>query len=101
LSESYGGVLYTPGGAGTLQEIFQEAVQNHYVMLGYPSPMVFVGREFWSKTVPVYPLMTSLQKSGRYQHLMLSLVDTTEEIMEAIDSYRAFAMAKPIPSFGS
>ncbi len=43
LTISKGGVIYTPGSAGTLQEIFQEAVQNHYLTFGYASPMVFMG----------------------------------------------------------
>ena len=52
LTEAYGGLIFMEGSAGTLQEIFQEAVQNHYVSLGYPSPMIFVGKHFWTEEVP-------------------------------------------------
>jgi len=84
LSEAYGGIVFMPGGAGTLQEIFQDAVQNHYVTLGYPSPMVFVDRKFWTETIPVYPLIQHLSAAGRYHNLQISLVDTTEEILQAL-----------------
>lgn len=85
LSEAYGGVVYMPGGAGTLQEIFQEVVQNHYVTLGYPSPMVFVGRRFWTETIPVYPLIEQMIAVGRFKNIDASLVETTEEIVAALD----------------
>lgn len=86
LTEAYGGIIYMPGGAGTLQEIFQEAVQNHYVSLGFPSPMVFVGRKHWTEVTPVYPFMQHMIQTGQYKNLILSLVDTDEEIMEALHS---------------
>lgn len=84
LTEAYGGIIYMPGGAGTLQEVFQEAVQNHYVSLGYPSPMIFVGRKHWTETTPVYPFMEQMIKTGQYRNLILDLVDTDDEIISAI-----------------
>ena len=42
LTIAKGGIIYTPGSAGTLQEIFQDAVQNHYLSFGYASPMIFM-----------------------------------------------------------
>lgn len=86
LTEAYGGIIYMPGGAGTLQEIFQEAVQNHYVSLGFPSPMIIVGRKHWTETTPVYPFMQHMIRTGQYKNLILHLVDTDEEILEAIDT---------------
>ena len=38
------GVIFAPGSAGTIQEIFQDAAQNHYASFGPPSPMVLLGR---------------------------------------------------------
>jgi len=89
LTEAYGGIIYMPGGAGTLQEIFQEAVQDHYVSLGYPSPMVFVGRKHWTETTPVYPFIEHLIATGQYRNLILDLVDTDEEILSAITRFKA------------
>lgn len=85
LTIAYGGLIYVPGSAGTIQEIFQEAVQNHYESFGYASPMVFVGRDFWTKEVPVYPFFEHMLKTGRYKNLILHLVDSVEETTAIFD----------------
>ena len=79
LAIAKGGVIYSPGSAGTMQEVFQDAAQNHYETFGFASPMVFLGREHWTKTMPVYPLLVQLQAAGRYKNLILSLADTADE----------------------
>jgi len=84
LTEAYGGLVIMPGGPGTLQEVFQEAVQDHYGPAYQSSPMVFVGRDFWTREVPVYSLVTKLKRDGFYKNLELFLVDTTEEILAAL-----------------
>ena len=91
LTIASGGIIYTPGSAGTLQEIFQEAVQNHYLTFGYASPMILMGRDFWSHEVPVWPLMTYLVEHGKYQNLILCLTDSEREITEVLSA----ASAKP------
>lgn len=84
LTEAYGGLIFMEGSAGTLQEIFQEAVQNHYMCLGYPSPMIFVNRHFWSEEVPVLPFMQHMIANGRYKNLLLHFVDEVDEIVNVI-----------------
>ena len=84
LTIAMGGVVYAPGSAGTMQEIFQDTVQNHYLSFGYASPMIFLGEEYWQSTMPVYPLLRHLMKSGRYQNLLLSLTDDVEEIKKTL-----------------
>lgn len=84
LTLAMGGIIYTPGSAGTLQEIFQDAVQNHYLSFGYASPMVFMDTQYWMEEVPVYPLITTLVEKGRYKNLLLSISDDEQEICEAI-----------------
>ena len=79
-----GGVIYSPGSAGTMQEIFQDAAQNHYRTFGYESPMVFLDSEYWSEKIPIYPLLQGLQQSGGYRNLLQSLVDTPAEAERAI-----------------
>ncbi len=37
-----GGIVFVPGGPGTIQEVFQDAAQNAYRTYGPPSPMVFL-----------------------------------------------------------
>ena len=90
LAIAKGGVIYSPGSAGTMQEVFQDAAQNHYRTLGYESPMVFLDKEYWCEKFPIYPLLQGLQQSGGYKNLLLSLVDEPADaeraIMRFIDS---------------
>ena len=88
LTIAKGGIIYTPGSAGTLQEIFQEAVQNHYLSFGYSSPMCFLGREYWTSEVPVYPLIQDLIAKGRYKNLILTLSDDDQDIIDALMTFR-------------
>ena len=88
LAIAKGGVVYSPGSAGTMQEVFQDAAQNHYKTFGFASPMVFLGREHWTCAMPVYPLLESLQAHGKYRNLLLSIVDTAEEVVEEILSFK-------------
>lgn len=87
LTVPYGGIVYTPGSAGTLQEIFQDAVQNHYVSLGISSPMIFLGTKFWSEEVPVYPMMHDMLLRGKYQNLLLTLTDDSDEIISVLENF--------------
>ena len=87
LAIARGGIIYSPGSAGTMQEIFQDAAQNHYVTYGCSSPMVFLGKEFITREVPVYPLLEDLLARGKYKGLLLSVTDEAEEAIDAILSF--------------
>ena len=87
LTIAKGGIIYSPGSAGTMQEIFQDAVQNHYLSFGYASPMVFLGTEYWTDEMPVYPLLEHLATKGKYRNLLLSLADDEGEIVETIKEF--------------
>lgn len=89
LTIAKGGVIYSPGSAGTMQEIFQDAVQNHYLSFGYSSPMVFLGKEFWTEEMPVYRLMQHLIDKGKYNNLLLSITDSVDEIVKTIEDFRS------------
>ena len=88
LTIAKGGLIYSPGSAGTLQEIFQEAVQNHYLSFGYASPMVFLGEHFWMDEMPVYRLMQHLVEKGKYKNLLLSITDDIDQIVSTITAFR-------------
>ena len=45
LAVSRGGVVFAPGSAGTLQEVFMDLAQNHYATFVDRSPMVFLDSE--------------------------------------------------------
>ena len=84
LTLAYGGLIYTPGSAGTMQEIFQEAVQNHYLSYGFASPMIFLGKHFWTHEMPVFPLLQRLMDTGKYKNLLLTLTDDIDEIIDTL-----------------
>lgn len=87
LSISRGGVIFAPGSAGTLQEIFQDAALNHYESVGQSGPMVFLGEEYYTKEIPVYPLLESLCEKGAYKGLLLSITDSNDEVINTIMSF--------------
>ena len=88
LTIAMGGIIYTPGSAGTMQEVFQDAVQNHYLSFGYSSPMIFLGKDFWEKEIPVYPLLKGLARKGKYQNLNMLLSDDLEQIIKRLMAFR-------------
>ncbi len=80
------GVVFAPGSAGTTQEIFQDAAQNHYGTQGLYSPMILFGSEFWTTTRPVWPLLSHMASGHRYGEL-LTLTDSETEVVERITAY--------------
>ncbi|MEC8278413.1 MAG: hypothetical protein VXZ96_06470 [Myxococcota bacterium] len=85
LALSEGGIVYAPGSAGTIQEIFQDACQNHYGTIGSVSPMIFMDCTYWTKHKPVYPLLRELSKSRQYGK-MLGIFDDNAHILEFLKS---------------
>ncbi|MBC2933394.1 LOG family protein [Nocardioides sp. zg-1228] len=81
------GIVFLPGAAGTVQEVFQDACENYYADLTAVAPMVLVGRRHWTEDLPVWPLLQALA-AGRAMEPHVHLVDTVEE---AVDVVRAGA----------
>jgi predicted Rossmann-fold nucleotide-binding protein len=55
------GIVFTAGSAGTVQEVFQDAEQNFYATTRDDfAPMIFLGRDYWTRTLPVAPLIDTL-----------------------------------------
>jgi len=87
LTIAKGGLIFAPGSAGTIQEIFQDATQNHYLTQKYASPMIFFGKDYWTEKRPIYPLLKAMQKEGKYKNLLLSISDDREEIKNALKNF--------------
>lgn len=83
---AHDGIIFSPGSAGTLQEIFQDACQNHYATTGHASPMVFFGKKFWTENQPIYPLLREFSK-GRPYHDLMGLCDTPAEVLEFLEGH--------------
>lgn len=80
------GVIFAAGSAGTTQEIFQDACQNHYGTVGLRSPMVLLGVDHWTETLPVWPLLQRASRDQIYGELV-SLADDDEQVLRAIQDF--------------
>ncbi|WP_235298360.1 LOG family protein [Portibacter marinus] len=78
------GIVYAPGSAGTTQEIFMDAAQNHYATFGYISPMVFLGRQRYEMDTMLFPVLKQLSNQKAYQRLLM-LTDDPEEVVHFIE----------------
>ncbi|PZQ88762.1 MAG: hypothetical protein DI534_11210 [Leifsonia xyli] len=86
------GIIYAPGRAGTLQEVFQDAAQNYYRGPDEPfAPIVFFDKTFWEKTLPVGPLLRALfvdlkrMDPAEYDRLVCFTDDEVEAAQFLID----------------
>ena len=95
LTLPFGGVIYTPGSAGTIQEVFQDAVQNHYLSFGFSSPMIFLGTKFWTEEMPLYPLLQKMMEKGKYKNLSMTLTDDYEEVVQKLLDFQELTKAHP------
>lgn len=80
------GIIYAPGSAGTTQEIFMDAAQNHYGTFGYLSPMVFLGKERYEMETMIFPTLKQLARDKAYKKL-LYLTDDPEKAVEFIEDH--------------
>ena len=80
------GVAFAPGSAGTIQEIFQDAAQNHYESFGPASPMVLLDRSYWTERHPVWAVLDSLSKGREYRDL-ITITDDEDEVVEILSTY--------------
>ena len=79
----HGGIVFLPGAAGTVQEIFQDACENYYGAREKVAPMVLVGRRHWEEEYPAWPMLRSLA-AGRAMADCIFLVDSVEEAVEVL-----------------
>lgn len=83
LARCNAGVVFLPGAAGTVQEIFDNATPNYYESRGEPTPMVLVDRAHWTEHLPTWPLLKALA-AGRSMEPYIALVDSVDEAPEAL-----------------
>ncbi|MFC9428522.1 LOG family protein [Streptomyces sp. NPDC056987] len=83
LARSNAGVVFLPGAAGTVQEIFDNATPNYYESRGEPTPMVLVDRAHWTERFPTWPLLQALAKE-RPMEARITLVDSVDEAPAAL-----------------
>ncbi|MGL4832628.1 MAG: LOG family protein [Propionibacteriaceae bacterium] len=63
LARCRGGIIFLPGAAGTVQELFQATTANYYAAdPASTTPVILVGHEQWTTTLPAWPLLEALSK---------------------------------------
>lgn len=101
-----GGIIFGPGNAGTVQEVFQDLTQNYYRGALSATPMVFLDPPYWSRACddpltfppkrnpnkPLMPLIRQLAAEKDFLSAIL-LSDDTKEVVKFLDR----APPKPKP----
>ena len=80
LAVATAGIVFAPGDAGTMQEIFQDAAQNAYKVFGR-SPMVFLDRQHYCDDTGLYPALQRQAERLGFADL-LSVADEPAEILD-------------------
>jgi predicted Rossmann-fold nucleotide-binding protein len=80
LAVATAGIVFAPGGAGTMQEIFQDAAQNANRVFGR-SPMVFLDTQHYCVETGLYPALERQAARLGFADL-LSIADEQEQILD-------------------
>lgn len=80
------GIAFLPGHAGTVQEIFQDACENHYSPPEAVAPMVLIDRDYWTRVLPAWPLLYAVVSSGPAASSIF-LVDSVDEAAEILSDH--------------
>jgi predicted Rossmann-fold nucleotide-binding protein len=82
---SRGGIVFAPGWAGTVQEVFQAATKTFYRTDGPSGAFVFLGAEHWS-ALPVEALLRPLLARSPHgdQSGLLLVTDSLDEAVAAL-----------------
>lgn len=91
-----GGVVFAPGRAGTVQEVFQAATKAFYATDGASGPLVFVDTRYWTETLPVERLLRPLLSGSPHGDLSatMHLTDDVDEAVDLLLRYGPPAVAK-------
>jgi predicted Rossmann-fold nucleotide-binding protein len=84
---SRGGIVFAPGWAGTVQEVFQAATKTFYQTDGPSGAFVFLGVDHWAK-LPVEALLRPLlaqSPHGDQSHLIV-VTDSIDDAMAALSA---------------
>jgi predicted Rossmann-fold nucleotide-binding protein len=77
------GVIFAPGSAGTLQEVFQDVAHNSYWSFHSRGPMVFMGESFFGAKPSIFDVVRARAAKDGYDD-MLTMVDTPDAVIEFI-----------------
>ncbi len=86
LAISLYGIVFAPGSAGTTQEIFMDATQNHYGTFNFYSPMIFLGKKRYEIDTMIFPLLKQLAWDRAYAPLLF-ITDEPEEVLAFLQQH--------------
>ncbi|MBU2670080.1 hypothetical protein KOI35_41900 [Actinoplanes bogorensis] len=94
---SRGGIVFAPGWAGTVQEIFQAATKTFYQTDGPSGAFVFLGVDHW-RALPVEELLRPLLARSPYgdQSNLVVVTDSIDEAMAALAKGSGDMHAPPV-----
>ncbi|GGM02375.1 MULTISPECIES: LOG family protein [Micromonospora] len=78
-----GGIVFAPGRAGTVQEVFQAATKTFYGTDGASGAYVFLDRAYWTRELPVEALLRPLLAGSPFGDLAKS-IHLTDDVHEAV-----------------
>jgi len=78
-----GGIVFAPGRAGTVQEVFQAATKTFYATDGASGPYIFLDKAFWTEVLPVEALLRPLLAGSPHGDLSV-LIHVTDDVDEAV-----------------
>ncbi len=78
-----GGLVFAPGRAGTVQEVFQAATKTFYGTDGPSGAYVFLDATFWTDTLPVRTLLAPLFAQSPHGDLTPS-IHLTDDVHHAV-----------------
>jgi predicted Rossmann-fold nucleotide-binding protein len=85
LAIAVSGVVFAPGRAGTIQELFQDAAQNAYGIRGQ-SPMVLFGTDHYSGEPSIHAVLRDeARRFGSFEHL-IELTDDPAQVLAFLDA---------------
>ncbi|MEV4845241.1 hypothetical protein AB0K20_18770 [Micromonospora matsumotoense] len=78
-----GGIVFAPGRAGTVQEVFQAATKTYYGTDGASGAYVFLDRAYWTRELPIEALLRPLFAGSPAGDLSAS-IHLTDDVHEAV-----------------
>ncbi|MFI9642721.1 LOG family protein [Micromonospora sp. NPDC051925] len=85
-----GGIVFAPGRAGTVQEVFQAATKTYYGTDGASGAYVFLDRAYWTRELPIESLLRPLFAGSPFGDLSGS-IHLTDDVREAVRVLTAIA----------
>ena len=95
LAVATAGIVFAPGGAGTMQEIFQDAAQNAHRAFGR-SPMVFLDSQHYCVETGLYPALERQAARLGFADL-LSVGDEPEQLLDRFPAVTARSSLDGVP----